>query len=148
VKDFNSETFYMTFDMRQGENTLQSRYMIASCYHPLHGVEEHEVRAYGDKHTMAFLFSVLHEIGHAIDFKKRSFKTAARGGKANCLRSERNAWILGLQWGIVRGIVSREEVAEHYAEMIMCLGSYYRYYDESFDEFDRIQRKIFEKVMK
>lgn len=108
--------------------------------------EEYVVQARGEQNSLNYLASLLHEVGHLIDFNKRGIAVAHNRTRVEELKKENLAWIYGFKFGLTFGYITREEIEECFIDCMAFLATYYKYHSYSFEEFVKIVTRIRKEV--
>lgn len=121
----------------QQRNGLRSQYYISHDRIKDGGLdfEEYVVCAHGEQNSLNYLFSLLHEVGHLVDFNKRGIAVAFEGGGLKEIEKEIKAWIYGFKFGLTFGYMAKEEVETGFADAMSSMLTYYKYYNIHLDEF-------------
>ncbi len=143
---YNCEELAFTFSNTQSNRVKSFEYFMDGNRHPLTGRKTILILTKGKANDFFHLISALHEVGHGIDFSKKDFKEFCRRDYVATMDKEIKAWIYGLRFGYLTGLVTKEEIDKTWVRSMLCLATYCKYYDNSVTTFIRVAEEIYQKV--
>lgn len=124
-REYSCDSYKFDYNLRHAKPSPRNYFQI-SC-NPYSKKIGFTIEAQADSSTLNYVVSVLHEVGHMIDARKRGHHTVFMNfEKKEERKSEIEAWKQGLRFGLVFGYVSKEEVEFHFNDCIVALATYYR----------------------
>lgn len=143
-REFNNELKRVSVHLNQEQASVHNTFCVR---HTLSGsTEKYEVHATGEQRSLNYLASLLHEVGHLIDFNKRGIEVAHNRTRIEELKKENLAWVYGFKFGLTFGYITREEIEECFIDCMAFLATYYKYHRHSFEEFVKIVTRIRKEV--
>lgn len=143
-REFNNElkrvSVHLNHEQASVHNTFRVRHTLSGS------TEKYEVHATGEQRSLNYLASLLHEVGHLIDFNKRGIEVAYDKTRIEELKKENLAWIYGFKFGLTFGYITREEIEECFIDCMAFLATYYKFHSYSFEEFVKIVTRIRKEV--
>lgn len=143
-REFNANNKLVSVTLAHEPASTNNRYCIS--HDIVGGKEEYVVDARGEQKSLNYLASLLHEVGHLIDFNKRGMKVAHNRTRVEELKKENLAWIYGFKFGLTFGYITRDEIEECFIDCMAFLATYYKYHGYAFEEFVKIVSRIRKEV--
>jgi len=139
VREYESENVTVKFKLAHSTPSLSNVFQLQS--HNDDG-RFYRVRCIGNSKSLMYLVSLLHEVGHMIDAEKRGYYVLVDNSPHEIMNCELQAWKLGLRFGLVFGYITKEDVSQAWNEIMVCLGSYYRDFNQTLVDLERAGDEI------
>lgn len=143
-REFNSNEKLVLVSLLHEPASTNNTFCIS--HDMVRGKEEYIVKARGEQKSLNYLASLLHEVGHLIDFNKRGIEVAHNRTRIEELKKENLAWIYGFKFGLTFGYITRDEIEECFIDCMAFLATYYKYHGYAFEEFTKIVSRIRKEV--